>query len=794
LNEKFARDSNFDRSAFHMVLGCLVSISQGIRSDLPRHSVTVTGVQTGFIVSFTIIQRFTNPSANSADIAYLVPSNSKICIYETTFRLRDEVIKPRLERKAVADVIFREAAREGRTAILGQHIGQGLVEFRLGNLPPNDFCEVEVCCAFVSSSAGPNELSFKFPLDTCTRGGDTRCITSDLSGGFKFSLRNARPDAVSEISSNVAGVFNPGECTYTISEATKVPALFIQTTLKSELSSLSVCAGNFLSLTVFLPESPPTEAETEFVFVVDCSGSMSGNRIQQARFCLDLFIRSLPPNSYFNVVRFGSEHKSLWHGSHPYNQESVDSALNLAKWMHADLGGTDLLRPLKSVCHHSVKGAGARQVFVITDGEVENTSAVIDLARKYADKNRIFAIGIGSGADARLVEGIADVTGGRAVFTATSDDLSEMVISQLELSLQPGLTQAALNVADHDAIEITPFPIRPIFPGVASSLFVRGSTPFDGEPQLLLTGDFGNDPAEFVIEGECDPSLERCLMALFAFASLNAFERGAQGNQEVIDRCVALSIESGVLCSHTAFVGFSEGIHRTQKSDQELDWNMIQYDSSVSAAPPPPPIGYWSDDYEEPPPPVGSCGDDYGAAPPPPPLPPMGYWSDGYRAPLPPPPPPPAGSCGDDYDPPPPPAGFGAAPPSPSSAAPLPPPEPRSVPQSRPSPAPAAPRGDLNLCRQVISQQDLGGWWPEPDRLLVLVHTTLPDFLVAELSGSGKRNEFIATVVALAILRKKCGKEQGIWKLIERKAVNWLRSQGVEYEGLLKRVMASLVD
>jgi hypothetical protein len=76
------------------------------------------------------------------------------------FTVVQQFTKTRLT-PSTAREIFRSATREGRAAIVGQILDDSLIEFRLGNLPAHDFCEVEVSCAFVANSPGPNELFFK---------------------------------------------------------------------------------------------------------------------------------------------------------------------------------------------------------------------------------------------------------------------------------------------------------------------------------------------------------------------------------------------------------------------------------------------------------------------------------------------------------------------------------------------------------------------------------------------------------------------------------------------------------
>ena len=73
-----------------------------------------------------------------------------------------------------------------------------------------------------------------------------------------------------------------------------------------------------------------------------------------------------------------------------------------------------------------------KRVFLLTDGDVSDRSQVIEQARQYNDKIRVFTFGLGSGCDKQLVQQTAEA--GRGTYTIVADNdpnLNGLVIRAL---------------------------------------------------------------------------------------------------------------------------------------------------------------------------------------------------------------------------------------------------------------------------------------------------------------------------------------------------------------------------
>ncbi|KAL4495495.1 hypothetical protein ABPG72_020236 [Tetrahymena utriculariae] len=173
-------------------------------------------------------------------------------------------------------------------------------------------------------------------------------------------------------------------------------------------------------------------SKSEYIFLLDRSGSMRGKPISKALEALQLFLQSLPPNSYFNIISFGSSFRKLYERSQKYDSQTLKFACNKIKDYDADLGGTDILTPLNNIFLNSQKIKGYnRQIFVLTDGAVQNRVAVIKQIKKNNTRNRVHFIGFGSSADKILIQESAIAGKGIHEMVQFDQDLSSIIIKIL---------------------------------------------------------------------------------------------------------------------------------------------------------------------------------------------------------------------------------------------------------------------------------------------------------------------------------------------------------------------------
>ena len=189
-----------------------------------------------------------------------------------------------------------------------------------------------------------------------------------------------------------------------------------------------------------------------FIFLIDQSGSMSGNPIELVKKALLLFLQSLPVGSYFQLIGFGSDF--IKYNKEPviYNKKNVEHITNIINGLSANLGGTNISGPLDNIFNsNNYSNINlSKNIFMLTDGEVHDREECIRLVTNNSGKFRLHAIGIGNYFDKILIERCGKLGKGSSSFVKDMDKINSVVIYNLNRSLRSYIVDLKFNFENYN--------------------------------------------------------------------------------------------------------------------------------------------------------------------------------------------------------------------------------------------------------------------------------------------------------------------------------------------------------
>ncbi|MCD8339977.1 MAG: VWA domain-containing protein, partial [Burkholderiales bacterium] len=186
--------------------------------------------------------------------------------------------------------------------------------------------------------------------------------------------------------------------------------------------------GNAVEICTFYPLAEHKDKPINLNVVVDCSGSMDGIPISQARNALKNLFEKLEEKDTITFTRFGNEF------IHDISAPTSVSPMNLRRDIEpllqklaADLGGTEMERALSSVFKMATPSS---DVLLITDGDIWNVDPIIKEATESG--HRIFVIGVSSAPAEPLLKQLAEKTNGACAVVMPAEDMKPVLIRMVE--------------------------------------------------------------------------------------------------------------------------------------------------------------------------------------------------------------------------------------------------------------------------------------------------------------------------------------------------------------------------
>ena len=201
-----------------------------------------------------------------------------------------------------------------------------------------------------------------------------------------------------------------------------------------------------------------------FIFILDRSGSMGGPRMTTANGAVTSFIHSLPTGCSFSLICFGDEievqeNLDIQRGPvFKYNDKSKKAVCERIARFQADMGGTNIIDPLNFAINNlpakSPEGKTYRKrVFLLTDGQVPNADAIVEVTQKASDFCHVSTFGIGQECDKELCESMAFEGNGTYCFVDDDDieALNSKVIKSLKYASDLALEKCEMQWNDEEA-------------------------------------------------------------------------------------------------------------------------------------------------------------------------------------------------------------------------------------------------------------------------------------------------------------------------------------------------------
>ena len=196
------------------------------------------------------------------------------------------------------------------------------------------------------------------------------------------------------------------------------------------------------ALSLYQAEAAPSfdhdKSQIQLIFLMDCSGSMTGSSITTLRRTMHIILRSLDTRITFNLFKFGSSYDRLFGGAMQYDDTSLSLATEYINHLDATFGGTEIFVPLTDILLSAHNRHIPQQVFLLTDGQVTNVEELVRLVKSHSN-SRIFTFGIGSAVDSELIKRVAEASGGAYEFVSGESDndyeMSRKVLRQVQRSI-----------------------------------------------------------------------------------------------------------------------------------------------------------------------------------------------------------------------------------------------------------------------------------------------------------------------------------------------------------------------
>jgi Ca-activated chloride channel family protein len=298
----------------------------------------------------------------------------------------------------------------------------------------------------------------------------------------------------------------------------------------------------------------------EMVFILDTSGSMKGEKIEQAKGALDFCLNSLNPEDRFNVIDFDDQVRSFKQVAVRATRDNVRAAKEFVEACEAD-GGTNINEALLTALDQIGSESKRSFAMFLTDGLptvgiTDIKSILLNVKDNNSSGVRIFVFGVGYDVNAHFLDKLAQDNHATSDYVSPDEDIEVKVSSFYKKVSHPILTDIQLSFGNVETYDVYPKELPDIFKG--SQLLLLGKYRGQANSAVTLTGSTGDTRRRLTYEVNFSPDEKNDFIPrLWATRRIGYLidELRLHGeNKELVDEVVRLSKKYGIINQYTSFL------------------------------------------------------------------------------------------------------------------------------------------------------------------------------------------------------------------------------------------------
>jgi Ca-activated chloride channel homolog len=526
------------------------------------------------VADVSIDQAFVNTGSGMIEVQYIFPIPPSAAIDSLTLMVEGKEFKGRILSAEEARRTYEEIVRTKRDPALLEYVNYGL--FRTSAFPLLPGKDVRVAVHYT---------------DICRKDGDIVEIFYPLNTE-KFSAR-----AINEVEIKtdilgkgpISSVYSP---THNVSierpaperviasykVANEIPSTDFRLMYQPSKESVGATVlsyrpsdkedGYFLLMVSPTPHAEKSAVTPkDIVLALDRSGSMSGNKIEQAKASLEFVLKNLNSGDRFNVIVYNDAIDRLFESMMPNEPTNVEKALRMIDRINAS-GGTNI----HDAVANAVKTIGSsgpdkrsRYILFLTDGlptvgQTDESAILKDsLAANDRTKARIFAMGIGYDVNVRLLDRLAGENRGVSSYVKEREPLEPRISSLYNKLKNPIMTDISVALSGVKMSMTYPQIIPDLFEGDQIILVGRYDRP--GQTDFSVSGSYAGKSQNFHYSADLARTSDKYSFAfvekLWAVRRIGFLLDQIQLNgrsTEVVDELVRLSKQYGIITPYTSFL------------------------------------------------------------------------------------------------------------------------------------------------------------------------------------------------------------------------------------------------